>query len=84
MYLKALPILIFSGLIAGAAISNADAAPVRRVPMPPQYEAVNPWIADNADTAIDLQSDSDVGHHDFGHHDLGHDGGRGGSHGGHR
>jgi hypothetical protein len=86
MYLKALPILIFSGLIAGAALSNADAATVRRVPLPPQYEAygADPWAAANGDTAIDLQSDDDQGNHEFSHHDAVHDGAHGGSHGGGR
>lgn len=84
MYIKALSILALSGLIAGAAISNADAQP-RRVPMPPQAPAiVDPWLAANGQTAIDLQSgyDSyDQGNHTHGA--FGHEG-HGGGHGGRR
>ncbi len=84
MYLKALPILLFSGLIAGAALSNADAATVRRVPLPPQYEAygADPWAAANGDTAIELQSGDDQGNHEFSHGDGVHEGhsGHGGGH----
>ena len=86
MYIKALPILLFSGLIAGAAISNADATTVRRVPLPPQYEAygADPWAAANGDTAIELQSGSDQGNHEFSHESAGQGAHGGGSHGGGR
>lgn len=75
MHMKALSILVFSGLIAGAAISNADAQP-RRVP-PPQGPAIlYPQAADNGQTAIDLQSGYDS--YDQGNHAHSHEG-----HGGH-
>jgi hypothetical protein len=85
MYVKALSMLLVSGLVAGAAVTSADAAPVRRVPV--QQTQVNPfdsWLAANGQTAINLQSGfdgyDDQGNHEFSHHDAVHDGG----HGGHR
>ncbi len=42
MYVKALSIVLVSGLVAGAAVSTADAATLRRVPI--QQTQVNPSI----------------------------------------
>ncbi|MDF2994594.1 MAG: hypothetical protein K0R27_231 [Xanthobacteraceae bacterium] len=81
MHMKAISILVLSGLIAGAAISNADAQS-RRVPLPPEAPAiVDPWLAANGETAIELQSGYDQGNHTHEHHDMG---GHGGGHGGRR
>ena len=79
MHIKAISILLVSGLIAGAAITSADAATFRRVPV--QQTQVNPfdsWLAANGQTAIDQQSGYDQGNHEFSHGDSVHD-----AHGGH-
>lgn len=81
MHIKALSILVFSGLIAGAAISSADAQP-RRMPAPQGPAILYPEAADNGQTAIDLQSGYDS--YDQGNHThSGHEG-HGGGHGGRR
>lgn len=75
MYVKALSIVLVSGLVAGAAVSTADAATLRRVPV--QQTQVNPfdsWLAANGQTAIDLQSGYDQGSHEFSHGDGVHEG----------
>lgn len=87
MYVKTLSMLLVSGLVAGAAVTSADAAPLRRVPVQ-QTNPFDSWLAANGQTAIDLQSGydgyDDQGNHEFSHHDAVHDGGHDGHGGGRR
>jgi hypothetical protein len=87
MHIKTLSILAVSGLIAGAAISNADAAAIR--PAQPQSQAseMDSWLAANGRMAIRQQSDDNHSHHhgaDLGAHgaEAGGSSHSGGSHGG--
>jgi uncharacterized membrane protein YgcG len=64
MHIKALSILLVSGVIAGATISSADAA-MGGAPVQPQHQAngMTSWMAANGRMAIRLQSGDNQHHH---------------------
>jgi hypothetical protein len=85
MHIKTLSILAVSGLIAGAAISSADAAAIRPSQPQSQTSDMDSWLAANGRMAIRQQSEDNHSHHhggDLGAH--GAEGGGGSSHGGGR
>ncbi|QJP13573.1 hypothetical protein G3545_07835 [Starkeya sp. ORNL1] len=65
MHSKTLSVLLLSGLIAGAAISSADAASMGGAPVQPQYQAndMTSWMAANGSMAIRQQSGENQHHH---------------------
>ena len=74
MRINTLSILVVSALIAGAGISNADAAAMR--PAQPQYQTndMDSWLSANGRMAIRLQSgDNQHHHHGDGAHLSAHD-----------
>lgn len=65
MHIKSFAIVLLSGLVCVGAVTDADAAIVRGVAIPPhiQITPFEAWLAANGRMAIELQAGDNMDHH---------------------